>query len=475
MIVDYYAAIFDKSPATSWAARHRLTSAQYQAEFNLRVGQGMKLVAVSGCRATVNGVNDDYYAALFVKPFSGHWAARHGTPVSWYQGVFENLRYQGYIPKYINAFASGAASKFNTIWENTVMSLANIQNMDSAINSYLNTQGVTGLSFGVMLNERLVFAKSYGTRHVNTGEPLSPIHSMRIMSISKTVTAFAINRLLQLGLLTSLGRKIFGVNSIFGSSGVTYTYPNTNKANLESITVDMLLRHRAGLRTCNGEAEFWNSASTHTQTMQMLLNDASLFTSTPNTAFLYSNTGFFFLARVIEKLSGQTYQNYVRNNVLNQCGVGQSMYVGNADGTINPALECSYNPVQFTNMNMQMWDGFGGWVARPIDLLKVFARMNGETTIPDLITTTNLNAMRSDPTGMNYGQGLVLGSSGQFGHNGCHGSSRSFLWRYAGGLSYAVILNSKPSNDGCAWTLKSSIQSALDSVTQWPTTPYSLF
>jgi Bacterial tandem repeat domain 1 len=45
---DYYAAIWDKSSSPAWVARHGMTSAQYQAEFDKYVGQGYRLVQVSG-------------------------------------------------------------------------------------------------------------------------------------------------------------------------------------------------------------------------------------------------------------------------------------------------------------------------------------------------------------------------------------------------------------------------------------------
>lgn len=62
--VDYYAAIWDKSPSGPWVARHRMSSDDYQNEFNKWVGEGYRLVLVSGY--TLNS-DQDMYAALWIK------------------------------------------------------------------------------------------------------------------------------------------------------------------------------------------------------------------------------------------------------------------------------------------------------------------------------------------------------------------------------------------------------------------------
>ena len=137
-------------------------------------------------------------------------------------------------------------------------------------------------------------------------------------------------------------------------------------------TVRSLLHHTSGLRTCNGEAPFWNASSTYNDCMKVLLNANDLFKFSPNTQYNYSNTGFFFLARIIEQVSGQGYETFIRNNVIAPSGVGNTMYIGATNGKPAAGEPSGYTPMR--NMNLKMWDGFGGWVARPIDLLKILVR-----------------------------------------------------------------------------------------------------
>jgi Beta-lactamase/Bacterial tandem repeat domain 1 len=311
--IEYFAAFWEKKSGGAWVAKHNMTAAQYQDVFTDLTSKGYVLKNVSGYEKG----GTDLYAAIWEKVSSPLWAARHGIKGSNYQNVFDNMYYQGYVPVLVNAFAADGAEKFNVIWQNKAMKWEDIKKMDDAANTYMSTQGVKGLSFAVTKDGRLVFAKAYGLADIASNEEMSPNHTMRIMSISKSVTAAGIMKLLEQNKI-SMNQKVFGPNSILGSN---YATP-ADKLKLNDITVTQLLHHNAGLRTCNGESEFWDENKTNDDVMKMLLSSSDLLKSTPNTENSYSNTGYFILACIIEKLSGQSYETYIRNNVLNPSGVG---------------------------------------------------------------------------------------------------------------------------------------------------------
>lgn len=85
--VTRYAAIFEKVSGPAWAARHGMTSAEYQSQFNSLVGQGYRVIHVNGY--TVNGV--DYYSAIWDKSPMGAWQARHRISSADYQSAVETL------------------------------------------------------------------------------------------------------------------------------------------------------------------------------------------------------------------------------------------------------------------------------------------------------------------------------------------------------------------------------------------------
>jgi CubicO group peptidase (beta-lactamase class C family) len=460
--VEYFAAFWEKKAGGAWVAKHNMTAAQYQDAFTDLTNKGYTLKNVSGYEKG----GTDLYAAIWEKVSSPLWAARHGIKGSNYQNVFDNMYYQGYVPVFVNAFAADGSEKFNAIWQNKVMKWEDIKKMDDAANSYMSTQGVKGLSFAVTKNGKLVFAKAYGLADIPSNEEMSPNHTMRIMSVSKSVTAAGIMKLLEQNKIT-MNQKVFGPNSILGSK---YATP-ADKQKLNDITVSQLLHHNAGLRTCNGESEFWNQNKTYDDVMKMLLASSDLLKSTPNTESSYSNTGYFILAAIIEKLSGQSYETYIRNNVLTPSGVGSSMYVGLASGGLKSS-EATYTPD--TKPNMQLWAGFGGWVARPIDLVKYLGKLDGSATPADIIKGTTHDVLTADTTlSPGYGCGWIVSGDKQ-SHNGAHGASRSWLAEIGNGFSIAIIVNTPPSNDpGGHGIMLNTFSTAVKSVSAFPA--YDLF
>jgi hypothetical protein len=93
---DRYAAIWQKlANQPAWAARHGLTSAQYQQTFDAMLHDGFKLTHVSGY--SVGG--QDRYAAIWQKLANQPaWAARHGMTSAQYQQAFNDLVGQGFPP-----------------------------------------------------------------------------------------------------------------------------------------------------------------------------------------------------------------------------------------------------------------------------------------------------------------------------------------------------------------------------------------
>lgn len=94
-------------------ARHGLTNEQYQAEFDRLVGQGYRLVDVSGY--SIGG--QDRYAAIWEQTTSPPWAARHGLTSAQYQQAFNLLAQQGYRPVRVRAWRAGDDAHFAAIWE----------------------------------------------------------------------------------------------------------------------------------------------------------------------------------------------------------------------------------------------------------------------------------------------------------------------------------------------------------------------
>jgi hypothetical protein len=117
-------------------------------------------------------------------------------------------------------------------------------------------------------------------------------------------------------------------------------------------------------------------------------------------------------------------------------------------------------------------DAHGGWIATPIDLLRMMVRVDGFTNKADILTSSNETAMSTGSSANpGYGLGWVVESTDR-AHNGAMDGCMGFLVRRNDGLSYAVLVNTRASVDNFAWGLKGVIDGFIASIA-WPT--YDLF
>ena len=138
----------------------------------------------------------------------------------------------------------------------------------------------------------------------------------RIASVTKPITSVTIFSLMEQGKL-NLTDKVFGPSGILG---VKYGKPPYQQY-VEEITVDDLLTHTAGGWPDDDSDPMmhnlgWDQTKLITETIAKvpLANAAG-------THWAYSNFGYCVLGRVIEQVTGQSYESYVQANILAPCGI----------------------------------------------------------------------------------------------------------------------------------------------------------
>ena len=463
---DLYAGIWEKIPGPAWVARHGLTSAQYQAQFDSLVGQGFRLTDVSGY--AVNG--QALYAAIWEKSNGRAWVARHGLSSSEYQGQFDNLVDQGYRLKGVNGYGVGNQARYAAIWQSEAMKDSDLALIDSKINAYIQQNGIPGLSIAIAKNERLVFAKGYGFADTTTKEAVTPKSLFRVASISKPITAVAMMELVEAGKL-KLDDKVFGAGAILGTTYGTKPY----SSGVKSITVRHLLQHTSGWsNTVNGQSQdpmFSNPSMTQAQLIGWVLDNRPL-ANAPGTAYEYLNFGFCVLGRVIEKVSGKPYEEFVKTAVLSKCGISRMAIGGDSQAAKKPG-EVTYYGGGAYNLLVRRMDAHGGWIATPIDLLRLMVRVDGFAAKADILSSADEAAMNAGSVpNPGYGAGWIIDSSYR-GHNGAMNGTIGFLVRRNDGFSFAVLANTRPAGDSFCFGLKGVLDSIVGSVSAWPA--YDLF
>ena len=118
---------------------------------------------------------------------------------------------------------------------------ADIPQVDNAVNDFMNTYSVPGVSIAITKGDKLVYAKSYGYADKSGNKVVNNGSLFRLASVSKTITSVAIMKLLEAGKI-SLDQTIFGNNGILGNTYGTLPYGQF----ITDITVNQLLHHTGG-------------------------------------------------------------------------------------------------------------------------------------------------------------------------------------------------------------------------------------
>ena len=459
-----YAAIFEKIlNAPAQIARHGLTSAQYQAEFNANTQQGYVLVLV--CGYVVNNI--DYYAAIFEKKSSYPWIARHRMTSSTYQGQFENNYYQGYRLKVISGYTQNNVDLYAAIWENPNMNKNDLSLINNQIQAYINQYSIPGISIAITKQERLVFAKGFGYANTATYEEVNPNHLFRIASVSKPMTAIAIMKLIQQNKF-SISSKVFGASALLGTTYGTKSYSQR----LLDITVKQLLEHTSGISNDGGDPLFMRYDLTQAQLISWVLDNRAV-KNVPGSTYEYLNFGYILLGRIIEKISGQSYEAFLRNNIFNNAPQASKMVIGGDSVAQKKPGEVTYYPSSAYDLHVTRMDANGGWIGRPIDLVGILTKVDQSSFKTDILTNSTITTMwTGSSANSGYGKGWIVDGSYK-GHNGAMPGTIAFLVRRTGDISYAFTVNTRPTDDSFAFKLKGVMDTIVAGVGAWPT--YDLF
>lgn len=179
------------------------------------------------------------------------------------------------------------------------------QDIARRADSVMRAAEARGFSGVVLLskNGTVLFEKGYGLANRAAGTPFTPATVVQIGSNTKDFTAVAILQLKDRGLL-DIGDRI----------GKFFPAAPLDK---QKITIGQLLDHEAGFPLGIGGGDF--EPIEREQLVAKAMQFKLLFE--PGSRKSYSNTGYSLLASIIEKVSGKTYDEYVRDNILIPLGL----------------------------------------------------------------------------------------------------------------------------------------------------------
>ncbi len=197
-------------------------------------------------------------------------------------------------------------------WYLSIMFLSGIfplfaqQTVDRSLQSLMEKHEAVGLAVSVVKKGKIIYSGSFGKKNLETGEALAPENLFRIASISKSFSATAVMQLMEAGKL----RLDDDVSELIGFRVKNPAYPE------DRITLKMLLSHTSGLNDSQGYFTLDVIDPASNDSVHKCYNSYR-----PGAAYQYCNLNFNMVGTIIERVSGERFDQYIRRYILEPLGL----------------------------------------------------------------------------------------------------------------------------------------------------------
>jgi N-acyl-D-amino-acid deacylase len=333
---------------------------------------------------------------------------------------------------------------------------------DAAMTLILRRHGVPGGTLAVTKNGKLLYARGFGYADIAGRAPVQPTTIFGLASVSKPLTATAVFVLIEEGKLKLDDRAFDHLKGVRPPRGARVD------PRLRQITIRQLLDHSGGWdRNKSGEPITWSQRISLATGARLPLS-AEQFVSfmmgvpldfAPGTRQAYSNLGFIILGLVIEKVSGESYDAFVRRKVLAPAGIKRAVLLSQERRPV-PGLSLRYLAGMAPPLPpspLPLADASGGWSLSAVDLARFVTALDGRRG-KALLSPRSLEQMFARPApplragpgpwiGLGWDQVLNDGKAYAFAKNGNDYGARAFLKRQSNGVAFICLLNASMQPD----------------------------
>ena len=305
---------------------------------------------------------------------------------------------------------------------------------------FMEEHEVPGLSVAFACQGQPAYSAGFGLADTDSKEKVTPDHLFRIASVSKPLTSVAIYTLIEDGKL-KLDDKVFGAKGLLPKAG-----GKSATEGIEGITLHHLLTH-----TCGGwgndhdDPMFSHPEMDHRDLIARTIQDLPL-EHEPGSHYAYSNFGYCVLGRVIEKVSGKSYEDSLRKGILKRAGI-EDMKIGGNTLAERARKEVVYQGRGGENpygMNVRRMDSHGGWLATPGDLVKFLVHTSDAGAASDLLhADTVKNMITASGANAGYASGWAVNASHNRWHNGSLPGTSTIAVHTASGMCWAGFTNAR--------------------------------
>lgn len=314
-----------------------------------------------------------------------------------------------------------------------------VADTDRLLASLTSAQG-PGAAVAVSLGGATVFSRGYGLADLEQGTPITPATVFHAASVSKQFTAFALMLLVAEGRLSLDDRLADHI-------------PETAALGAD-LRLHHLLHHTGGLR--DGilmQMAGWSPGDLETdaQMERLMLRQRGL-NFAPGTRFQYTNGGYFLLARLVERLSSQSFAAFCKARIFDPLGMADTRFDDDPD-RITPRRAQSYRPTREGFRRAPLNSAITGSTGLQTtigDLLRWAAGLEGGTLGGPEVTAlmARRDVVGGEPHFYAGGQERRLYRGVEaWGHGGRDAGFRAYLVRVPSARFAAVVLSNNAAFD----------------------------
>ena len=328
-----YAGIWRANPGfVKWVVNPADPAASYQTTFN--TDTQLPGVTLNGWRPTYVAVaGDQTYCSVYKDDYVGAYVARHGLTAAAYQTEFNNQTRAGRYPIWVQGGGSGNNIVYAAIfasqdlpsarqWTVTGTTVRSYSAIDDAMKTFMQANGVRAAQMAFGKDGTILFNRAYTWAEPGYGVT-QPSDRFLLASCSKMFCAAAIQALFD-------AKKLSPTDKAYAILG----FSSAKDPRSDQITVQQLIDHYGGYDdtispfydptySMGGIAKSLGVANlTRLDVVRYMYGQP--LQHDPGKVYAYSNYGYLLMAALVDKLSTQgDYYSYLQSTLLRPAGISE--------------------------------------------------------------------------------------------------------------------------------------------------------
>ena len=306
---------------------------------------------------------------------------------------------------------------------------------------WMKLLGVPGLSVAIIDNYKIAWTAQYGLADVSRKMKVTPETLFQAGSVSKSVNAFGLMRLVESGRLS--------LDDDINNKLRSWKIPNSEFTANEKVTLRRVLSHTAGLNVpgFNGYA-----VNAPRPTLLQILNGekpantpAVRVEFLPGSKFSYSGGGVIVSQLLLSDVTGEPYDSWMQRNVFDPIGMRNSSFQNPLPRARTQSTATGYrgdgNEVEGRWLIYPEMAAAGLWTT-PSDLanfaIGIMRALKGESRLMQRSTAEQMLTEQKNGSAL----GFFMNNAGQFGHNGSGEGFQTMLVCFRNGQGAVLMMNS---------------------------------